>query len=222
MIHSRWICAGCCLSVGLSHHSAVLMCPGWLWPPAVATCIAQHAIPAPEMGLTLLSAPIGHRCEETPVSPRHPSLSHTHLVPSQGSGCLQSHHAGGGESFWGCSALPCHLQMGGCHPALRRAGDLSAVPADVRVSRARRLAEVDGELAAILRSHRLEQSPDPLHAPHEATAVQQRKLRCLAVVQQQKDAGWRIPQRMVRTGRVPGTTRAASGLTVPFIPAGLV
>lgn len=112
--------------------------------------------------LHLCLANIGHRCEETPVSPRHPSLSHTHLVPSQGSGCLQSHHAGG----------------------------------DVRVSRARRLAEVDGELAAILRSHRLEQSPDPLHAPHEATAVQQRKLRCLAVVQQQKDAGWRIPQRM--------------------------
>uniref|UniRef100_A0A8C9EYL3 Nephrocystin 4 n=1 Tax=Pavo cristatus TaxID=9049 RepID=A0A8C9EYL3_PAVCR len=111
--------------------------------------------------LHLSLANVGHRCEETPVSPRLPSLSHTHVVPSPGSGCLLSLHAN----------------------------------RDVRVSRARRLAEVDGELAAMLCVNQLEQSPEPLHAPHEAAAVQQHKPQCLAVVQQQ-DAGWRIPPRM--------------------------
>ncbi|XP_019477989.1 nephrocystin-4 isoform X2 [Meleagris gallopavo] len=112
--------------------------------------------------LHLCLANVGHRCEETPVSPRHPLLSHTHVVSSPGGGCLLSLHASG----------------------------------NVRVSRARRLAEVDSELAAILCSHRLEKSPEPLHAPHEAAAIQQHKMQRLAALQQQEDADWRTPQRM--------------------------
>ncbi|XP_021272984.1 nephrocystin-4 isoform X2 [Numida meleagris] len=112
--------------------------------------------------LHLCLANVGHRCEETPVSPRRPPLSRTRLVPSLGGGSLLSLHAGGG----------------------------------VKVSRARRLAEVDGELAATLCSHRPEQSPLPPRAPREAVAVRQRKLRRMALVRQQEDAGQRMPQRM--------------------------
>ncbi|XP_042650760.1 nephrocystin-4 [Tyto alba] len=58
-----------------------------------------------------------------------------------------------------------------------------------RVSRARRLVEVDGELAAALRSRRPEARPTPPAAPGEATAARRRKLRRMALVRQQEDAG---------------------------------
>lgn len=79
---------------------------------------------------------------------------------------------------------------------------------------------MDSELAAILCSLGLEQSTEPLHAPHEAAAIQQRQMQCLAALQQQGDGNRRIPQHEVRAGRVPGTTCAASGLTAPSVLQG--
>ncbi|XP_065506154.1 nephrocystin-4 isoform X1 [Caloenas nicobarica] len=64
-----------------------------------------------------------------------------------------------------------------------------------RVSRARRLAEVDGELASALRSRRPEPRPVPPAIPSEAAAARRRKLRRMALVRQQEDAGGgRTPQ----------------------------
>ncbi|XP_071654470.1 nephrocystin-4 isoform X1 [Patagioenas fasciata] len=64
-----------------------------------------------------------------------------------------------------------------------------------RVSRARRLAEVDGELASALCSRRLEPRPVPPAVPSEAAAARRRKLRRMALVRQQEDAGGgRTPQ----------------------------
>ncbi|XP_048823442.1 nephrocystin-4 isoform X2 [Lagopus muta] len=110
--------------------------------------------------LHLCLANVGHRCEEPPMSPRHPLLSHTHVVSSPACGRSLSLHTSGG----------------------------------VTVSRPRRLVEVDSELAAILCSLGLEQSTEPLHAPHEAAAIQQRQMQCLAALQQQGDGNRRIPQ----------------------------
>ncbi|XP_015737984.1 nephrocystin-4 isoform X2 [Coturnix japonica] len=110
--------------------------------------------------LHLCLANIGHHCGETPVSPGCPSLPHTHIVPSPGSGHELTLHS------------------------------------DVRVSRPRRLAEVDPELAAILWRHQLEQIPERLCESHEATAIQQHEPQCLAVEQQQDGAICRIPQYM--------------------------
>ncbi|XP_069638953.1 nephrocystin-4 isoform X2 [Haliaeetus albicilla] len=64
-----------------------------------------------------------------------------------------------------------------------------------RVSRARRLAEVDGELAAALCVRRPEARLAPPAVPGEATAARRRKLRRMALVRQQEDAGGgRTPQ----------------------------
>lgn len=121
------MCAGCCLSVGYHQHCLLHVLAGCnlllLLHAAGLHSPALH--PSPEMGLTPGSAPPGHHCGETPVSPGCPSLPHTHIVPSPGSGHELTLHSG--ESFWGCSAPPCHPQTGGCHPASHRAGDLSAV-----------------------------------------------------------------------------------------------
>ncbi|NXG46759.1 NPHP4 protein, partial [Psilopogon haemacephalus] len=70
-----------------------------------------------------------------------------------------------------------------------------------QVSRARRLAEVDGELAAALHSSQAGARLPPPAAPGEATAARQRKLRRMALVRQQEDAsGGRMPQLSVRRG----------------------
>ncbi|NWU59803.1 NPHP4 protein, partial [Dromas ardeola] len=70
-----------------------------------------------------------------------------------------------------------------------------AVPSGRRVSRARRLAEVDGELAAVLCSRRPEARLAPPAPPSEAAAARRRKLRRMALVRQQEDAGGgRTPQ----------------------------
>ncbi|XP_054705763.1 nephrocystin-4 isoform X3 [Grus americana] len=64
-----------------------------------------------------------------------------------------------------------------------------------RVLRARRLAEVDSELAAVLRSRRPEARLAPPAVPNEAAAARRRKLRRMALVRQQEDAsGGRTPQ----------------------------
>ncbi|NXP02384.1 NPHP4 protein, partial [Thinocorus orbignyianus] len=64
-----------------------------------------------------------------------------------------------------------------------------------RVSRARRLAEVDSELAAALGAHRPEVRLVPQPVPSEATAARRRKLRRMALVRQQEDANrGRTPQ----------------------------
>ncbi|OXB78109.1 UNVERIFIED_CONTAM: hypothetical protein H355_007251 [Colinus virginianus] len=87
------------------------------------------------------------------------------------------------------------LQPLGVRVAVRGRLHLCLANVGVRVSQARRLAEVDGELAATLCSHHPEQTPDPPRAPHEAVAVRQRKLRRMALVRQREDAGRRMPQR---------------------------
>ncbi|XP_040389500.1 nephrocystin-4 isoform X3 [Cygnus olor] len=120
--------------------------------------------------LHLCLANVGHRCEETPRIPRRPSPSRARLVPSLDSV----------SSLRGGSLLSLHAGSG------------------PRVSRARKLAEVDGELAATLCSHRPEASPASPRAPHEAADVRRRKLRRMALVRQQEDAGGSTPQR---TGR---------------------
>uniref|UniRef100_A0A8B9I3H1 Nephrocystin 4 n=1 Tax=Anser brachyrhynchus TaxID=132585 RepID=A0A8B9I3H1_9AVES len=124
--------------------------------------------------LHLCLANVGHCCEETPRIPRRPSPSRARLVPSLDSV----------SSLQGGSLLSLSL------------------PSGPRVSRARRLAEVDGELAATLCSHRPEVSPASPRAPREAADVRRRKLRRMALVRQQEDAGGSTPQRTVRAGRL--------------------
>uniref|UniRef100_A0A8C6JUA5 Uncharacterized protein n=1 Tax=Melopsittacus undulatus TaxID=13146 RepID=A0A8C6JUA5_MELUD len=75
------------------------------------------------------------------------------------------------------------------------------VPAgSTRVSRARRLVDVDGELAAALRSRWPEARLAPPVAPSEAEAARRRKLRRMALVRQQEGAG---------AGRTPQLTQRA-------------
>ncbi|XP_035200703.1 nephrocystin-4 [Oxyura jamaicensis] len=118
--------------------------------------------------LHLCLANVGHPCEETLRIPRHPSPLRAHLVSS-----LDSI-----SSLQGGSLLSPHAGSG------------------PRVSRARRLAEVDGELSAMLCSHWPEVNPASPHAPREAADVRQRKLRRMALVRQQEDAGGSTPQCM--------------------------
>ncbi|NXV35392.1 NPHP4 protein, partial [Rissa tridactyla] len=68
--------------------------------------------------------------------------------------------------------------------------------------KARLLAEVDGELAAVLCSRRPEARLAPPAPPSEAAAARRRKLRRMALVRQQEDAGGgRTPQLSVRRGQ---------------------
>ncbi|XP_072740116.1 nephrocystin-4 isoform X5 [Ciconia boyciana] len=109
----------------------------------------------------------GHPCEESPGQPPSLPPSRSRLVPAPD----------------GTSSIP-----GGSWFPLKAAGG-------GRVSRARRLAEVDGELAAALRSRRPEARLAPPAAPSEAVAARRRKLRRMALVRQQEDAGGgRTPQ----------------------------
>ncbi|NXI45367.1 NPHP4 protein, partial [Galbula dea] len=64
-----------------------------------------------------------------------------------------------------------------------------------RVSQARRLVEVDSELAAVLCSRRPDARVTPAAPPGEAAAARLRKLRRMALVRQQEDAcGGKTPQ----------------------------
>ncbi|XP_075577688.1 nephrocystin-4 [Pelecanus crispus] len=109
----------------------------------------------------------GHPCEETPGQLPSPLPSRSRVVPAPDS--AGSVPAGSWFSLNAASGR--------------------------RVSRARRLAEVDGELAAALCSRRPEARPVPPAAPSEAAAARRRKLRRMALVRQQEDAGGgRTPQ----------------------------
>ncbi|XP_075028274.1 nephrocystin-4 isoform X1 [Calonectris borealis] len=117
--------------------------------------------------LHLCLANIGHPCEETPGQLPAPLPSRSRLVPAPD----------------GTSSI-----LGGSWFSLNAAGG-------GRVSRARRLAEVDGELAAALHSRRPEGRLAPPAAPSEAAAARRRKLRRMALVRQQEHAGGeRTPQ----------------------------
>ncbi|NWH55931.1 NPHP4 protein, partial [Geococcyx californianus] len=111
--------------------------------------------------LHLCLANVGHPCEETPaqLSSLPPSRFHTVPAVDRASG----------------------VPAGACF-SLNVAGG-------ARESWARRLAEVDGELAAVLCSRRPVVRPVPPAAPSEAAAAQRRKLRRMALVRQQEDAG---------------------------------
>ncbi|NXS76141.1 NPHP4 protein, partial [Pandion haliaetus] len=139
--------------------------------------------------LHLCLANIGHPCEETPGQP--PSL-----LPSRS--CVMPVPEGAGSIVAG-SWFSLNATGGG------------------RVSRARRLVEVDGELAAALCSRRPEARLVPPAVPGEAAAARRRKLRRMALVRQQEDAGGgRTPQLSVRRW-VPGDGDAmvALGLQSP-------
>ncbi|XP_071623016.1 nephrocystin-4 isoform X1 [Heliangelus exortis] len=110
--------------------------------------------------LHLCMANIGHLCEDTPGQLPSPLPSRSRVVPAPD----------------GISSVP--------------AGSwLSLNPAAGRVSQARRLVEVDGELAAVLHSRRAEPRPVPPAVPSEAAAARRRKLRRMALVRQQEEAG---------------------------------
>ncbi|NWS61554.1 NPHP4 protein, partial [Chunga burmeisteri] len=108
--------------------------------------------------------------------------------------------------------------------ALQRRGWPSSVlgcslPAGGRVSRARRLVEVDSELAAALHSCRPEVRLTPSAAPNEAAAARRRKLRRMALVRQQEDAGGgRTSQILVRR-RVAGAGDAVMAPGLWFLPS---
>ncbi|XP_074416551.1 nephrocystin-4 isoform X2 [Larus michahellis] len=117
--------------------------------------------------LHLCLANIGHPCEEMPGQLPSPLPSRSRLGPVPD----------GAGSVLAGSWLPINAAAGR------------------RVSRARRLAEVDGELAAVLCSRRPEARLAPPAPPSEAAAARRRKLRRMALVRQQEDAGGgRTPQ----------------------------
>ncbi|NXN42392.1 NPHP4 protein, partial [Rhinoptilus africanus] len=110
--------------------------------------------------LHLCLANVGHLCEETPGQPPSPLPSRSRLMPvPDGAGSILA-------DSW-----------------------LSNTAGSRRVSWARRLAEVDGELAAVLCSRRPEARLAPPAPPSEAAAAHRRKLRRMALVRQQEDAG---------------------------------
>ncbi|NWT37748.1 NPHP4 protein, partial [Chroicocephalus maculipennis] len=124
--------------------------------------------------LHLCLANIGHPCEEMPGQLPSPLPSRSRLGPVPD----------GAGSVLAGSWLPINAAAGR------------------RVSRARRLAEVDGELAAVLCSRRPEARLAPPAPPSEAAAARRRKLRRMALVRQQEDAGGgRTPQLSVRRGQ---------------------
>ncbi|NXX62641.1 NPHP4 protein, partial [Scopus umbretta] len=132
--------------------------------------------------LHLCLANIGHPCEETPGQPLSPLPSRSRIVPAPD----------GAGSVLAGSWFSMKAASGG------------------RVSRARRLVEVDGELAAALCSRRPEARLVPPAVPSEAAAARRRKLRRMALVRQQEDAGGgRMPQLLVRRGS-PGAGDAAA------------
>ncbi|KAF1562628.1 Nephrocystin-4, partial [Eudyptes schlegeli] len=139
--------------------------------------------------LHLCLANVGHPCEETPGQPPSPLLSRSRLLPAPD----------------GTSSIP-----GGSWFSLNAAGG-------GRVSRARRLADVHGELAAALHSRWPEARLAPPAAPSEAAAARRRKLRRMALVRQQENAGsGRMPQLSVRRGAPgAGDTVVAPGLWSP-------
>ncbi|NXW61333.1 NPHP4 protein, partial [Eurystomus gularis] len=117
--------------------------------------------------LHLCLANVGHPCKDTPGQLLSPLPSRSCHVPTP---------AGAGSISAG-SVPQCSL------------------PTDGRVSQAQKLVEVDSELAAMLRNCGLEMGPTPLAVPGEAEATRQRKLRRMALVRQQEDAGGgRMPQ----------------------------
>ncbi|KAM6312701.1 LOW QUALITY PROTEIN: nephrocystin-4 [Podargus strigoides] len=119
--------------------------------------------------LHLCLANVGHPCEETPGQPPSPLPSRSCIVPTRdGTGSIPASHP---------SRLSPNTAGGG------------------RVSRAQRLVEVDGELAALLHSRRPEARLAPPAVPGEAVATRQRKLQRMALVRQREDAGGkRTPQ----------------------------
>ncbi|XP_064381448.1 nephrocystin-4 isoform X2 [Dromaius novaehollandiae] len=122
--------------------------------------------------LHLCLANVGHLCEERLQKPRSLPPSRSRVVPSQGS-------AGG---FPGGSLFSVGAEAG--RP----------------VARARRLADVDGELAALLCSRRREGSAARQPGPREAPAVRRRKAERMALVRQreaqeeEEDGGGRKPR----------------------------
>ncbi|NWR65800.1 NPHP4 protein, partial [Bucorvus abyssinicus] len=168
--------------------------------------------------LHLCMANVGHPCEETPGQPPSPLLSRSRHMPApDGTGSVLatswlSLNATGGESCWAGAWL-------GRFSASAVLVPRCSLPAGGRVSRARRLVEVDGELAAVLRSRLPEARPVPPAAPGEAAAAHRRKLRRMVLVRQQEDAGGgRTPQLSVRRG-VNGAGDAMAALSLQFPPS---
>ncbi|XP_051493523.1 nephrocystin-4 isoform X2 [Apus apus] len=116
--------------------------------------------------LHLSMANVGHLCEETPGQLPSPLPSRSRIVPAPDN----------------ARVIP--------------AGSwLSRDTACGRVSQARRLVEVDSELAAALHAHRPGPRLVPPAVPSEAAAARRRKLRRMALVRQQEEAGGgRMPQ----------------------------
>ncbi|XP_062449132.1 nephrocystin-4 isoform X3 [Rhea pennata] len=108
--------------------------------------------------LHLCLANVGHLGEERPRKPRSLPPSRSRVVPSRDSA----------SGFPGGSLFS------------------SGTGAGRTVSRAQRLADVDGELAALLRSRLREVSAAPQPAPREAAAVRRRKTERMALVRQRE------------------------------------
>lgn len=158
----------------------------------------------------------GHPCEETPGQLPSPLLSRSRHTPTPdgASSVLASSwlslNAAGGES---CRAGTWLGRICAAAVLVPRC----SLPAGGQVSRARRLVEVDGELAAVLRSRRPEAKLVPPAALGETAATRRRKLRRMALVRQQEDAGGgRTPQLLVRRGVMGGgCAMAAPSLWFP-------
>ncbi|XP_068772393.1 nephrocystin-4 isoform X2 [Struthio camelus] len=108
--------------------------------------------------LHLCLANVGHLCEETLQKSRSLPPSRSRIVPSQDSA----------SGFRGGSLFSLGTEVGRT------------------VSRAQRLADVDGELAALLCSRLQEGSVACQHAPREAAAVRRRKMERMALVRQRE------------------------------------
>ncbi|XP_061868818.1 nephrocystin-4 isoform X2 [Colius striatus] len=165
---------------------------GALWPLGVRVALRGR--------LHLCLANVGHLCEEAPGQPPSPQPSRIVPPPDGAPGSCIPLSAAGGESVpvcgtvlpalypqpWCGGLLPFPGTMAGLGSAT---GAMALLPAGGWVSRARRLVEVDGELAAVLQSQRPEPRPGPPAAHSEAAAARRRKLRRMALVRQREDAG---------------------------------
>ncbi|NXN12225.1 NPHP4 protein, partial [Indicator maculatus] len=95
-----------------------------------------------------------------------------------------------GQEAWLLAPVPHSMP-----PSLSIPMPCCSLPTGGQVSRARRLVEVDGELAAALQSRQAGAWLPPPAALGEAAGVRRRKLRRMALVRQQEDAsGGRMPQ----------------------------